>query len=184
MLNPGAAPRAFRRHICGAFVILAGVFEPAIVLADGPAPPTIGWTDLKAPETPVCRARRERLAKKRDCAPEPVRVEDWACDNDTVLPRAAAVRIAGYVHPLEYEFRGVSRFLLSPPLSNACKHPPPPPPNQLIYVEFPPGIDISFDPIFVTGRLTAERFRDGAFATAYRLKATKVEPATIPDVRR
>lgn len=108
-------------------------------------------------------------------------IADHDCAIADVDPGDRPVRIAGYVHPLEFEFRGVRRFILIPPLPR-CKHPPPPPPNQMILVDSAVGVDVGFDPVFVTGVLSAEPVSTQLGPARYRMQATAVDPAVIPDV--
>lgn len=92
------------------------------------------------------------------------------------------VTIAGYIHPFEMEFRGVTTFLLTPRMRQDCRHPPPPLPDQVIFVEFPEGIDINTDPVWVTGTLRAKSVQNHLAGANYALEAHKIAPAVIPDV--
>ena len=88
--------------------------------------------------------------------------------------------IASFV-PLILIF-AIMYFLLMPALV-PCKHPPPPMANQIILVEYPPGLDMSFDPFFVTGTLTPEVSLEIGIQAQYRMQAREVSSATHPDVR-
>lgn len=68
------------------------------------------------------------------------------------------VRIPGYLLPLDFEGLGVREFLLVPYVG-ACIHVPPPPQNQIVHVDLeePFLTDSLFTPVWVTGRITAER---------------------------
>jgi len=95
-----------------------------------------------------------------------------------------AVRIAGYLLPLEYSGKHISEFLLVPWIG-ACIHTPPPPPNQIVHVklERPVEYDGLFKPIWVTGRMTAAAARRSVFLVdgssdvevSYGMQATRVE---------
>ena len=143
---------------------------------------TIDWTDLRPKGNVRCDAiHAQRMEPPRCGAGRTLTIAEHDCAIADVDPGDRPVRIAGYVHPLEFEFRDVRRFILIPPLPR-CKHPPPPPPNQIILVDIDVGIDVSFDPVFVTGTLSAEPTSTPLGQTRYRMKATAVSPATIPDV--
>ena len=68
----------------------------------------------------------------------------------------AQIRLPGFAVPLETDGEIATRFLLVPYVG-ACIHVPPPPLNQTVLVEAPKGARIRhvFDPVWVTGRLTA-----------------------------
>ena len=88
-----------------------------------------------------------------------------------------AVRLPGYVVPLDFENESVSEFLLVP-YFGACIHVPPPPANQIVYVKTdanysPGGL---FDVVWVTGTLHAEAFDNEVGDAGYTMLATTVEP--------
>lgn len=86
------------------------------------------------------------------------------------------VKIGGYVVPLDFDATKVKSFLLVP-FVGACIHVPPPPPNQLIYVQSEAGFDVkgSFDPVWVTGKLTTKVAFTGLAEAGYSLEADKIE---------
>ncbi|WP_170386911.1 DUF3299 domain-containing protein [Ruegeria atlantica] len=92
------------------------------------------------------------------------------------------VQIAGYAHPIEFEFRDVKSFLLVPLLSQKCRHPLAPLPDQVISVEFPEGIDITADPVWVTGKIFIHPTQRELAPSIYRIEASEIVTATIPDV--
>ncbi|MGV6803800.1 MAG: DUF3299 domain-containing protein [Ruegeria sp.] len=92
------------------------------------------------------------------------------------------VLIAGYAHPVEFEFKGVQNFLLVPLLSQTCRHPNAPLPDQVVSVEYPEGVDITADPVWVTGKIFIRQTQNELAPSVYRIKASDVVTATIPDV--
>ena len=97
-----------------------------------------------------------------------------------------AVRIPGYLLPLEFVGDKVSEFLLVPYVG-ACIHTPPPPPNQIVHVktDSPYTTDGGlFTPVWVSGTIRTEKnnknlsFVDGAseIPISYALKAAFVKP--------
>ena len=89
------------------------------------------------------------------------------------------VRIGGYIVPLDFEKTKITEFLLVP-FVGACIHVPPPPANQIIYVKSEKGIEVAgtFDPVTVTGKLTAAQTFTGLAETGYSIEAETVEPRT------
>ncbi|GGB91312.1 hypothetical protein GCM10011352_16700 [Marinobacterium zhoushanense] len=94
------------------------------------------------------------------------------------------VRIPGFVVPLGGEDQRIDRFFLVP-YFGACIHTPPPPANQIIDTHFEPGtrIESLYDAVWITGRLTVERFSNELGTAGYRLEAYQIEPYedSVPD---
>jgi uncharacterized protein len=88
-----------------------------------------------------------------------------------------AIRIPGYVVPLEETKDGLKDFLLVP-YFGACIHSPPPPANQIIHVlpqSLPKGVR-SMDPVWISGTLVRGKVDSYMGAAAYRMEARKIEP--------
>ena len=96
-----------------------------------------------------------------------------------------AVRIPGYLLPLEFTGKRVTEFFLVPYVG-ACIHIPPPPPNQIIHVHSKEGFVSDgglYSPVWVSGRLEIENsesrlsYVDGSsmIPSAYIIDASKVE---------
>jgi uncharacterized protein len=88
-----------------------------------------------------------------------------------------AVRIPGYLVPLEESKAGLKEFLLVP-YFGACIHTPPPPSNQIIHVlprQSVKGFH-SMDTVWVNGTLKTVRSDTAMGASSYRLDAVSVEP--------
>lgn len=85
------------------------------------------------------------------------------------------VRIGGYVVPLDFEATNVTEFLLVP-FVGACIHVPPPPANQIIYVKAKDGFKITdvFDPVYVTGKMSAKGAVTGLAEAGYTIEAEEV----------
>lgn len=170
------------RFALGALVLMA-VF-PGSAAAD---PVTLSWADLRANRPASCAAFLDNYLNQPKCAQQAgsarlLSRRYEACAPGTEGLDGVAVRIAGYAHPLEFEFRDVKTFLLIPPLRQDCNHPPPPLPDQVIAVDFPDGLDVSADPVWVTGVLRLQQSKTHLATTAYTLQARAVTPANIPDV--
>lgn len=103
--------------------------------------------------------------------------EYW--DNAPVNPKLEdqAVRIPGYVVPLDDATSGLKEFLLVP-YFGACIHTPPPPANQIVHVvprTAAKGFR-SMDTVWVSGTLKAAKSDTAMGASGYRLDAVVVEP--------
>ena len=101
------------------------------VQAEDAEPATIGWADLRPPMSEKCERMIRRLRRPEGCTnPAAERLAflgmmHLGCGLDAVSSGDRPVRIAGYVHPLEFKFKGVKRFYLMPP-ATYCSHSPPP----------------------------------------------------------
>jgi hypothetical protein len=88
-----------------------------------------------------------------------------------------AIRLPGYVVPLEESKAGVREFLLVP-YFGACIHTPPPPSNQIVHVRLAqprPNLR-SMDTVWVNGTLKTLRSDTFMGASGYRMDATAVQP--------
>ncbi len=88
------------------------------------------------------------------------------------------VRLPGFILPLDAQIAGnITEFLLVPYVG-ACVHMPPPPPNQIVYVlsDTPVRMERLWEPIWVTGLLTADQTHSSLGSTAYTLELDGTEP--------
>ena len=87
------------------------------------------------------------------------------------------VRIPGFITPLEIDGENIVEFLLVPYVG-ACIHVPSPPGNQIIYVSKIKGIalDKMYDPIWITGKLTAKPLTTILADVGYYMEKVKIEP--------
>lgn len=88
-----------------------------------------------------------------------------------------AVRLPGFVVPLEYDAnQNVTEFFLVP-YFGACIHVPAPPPNQIIYVSYPQGLELPsiYEPFTVEGKLTTTMTSNTTALSAYRIDADEVQ---------
>ena len=103
--------------------------------------------------------------------------EVW--DNAPVNPALVgqAVRIPGYVVPLEDTKDGIKEFLLVP-YFGACVHSPPPPSNQIIHVLPKTAVKNlrSMDAVWITGTLKNQQTDSYMGASSWRLEAVGVTP--------
>ncbi|MGB2217630.1 MAG: DUF3299 domain-containing protein [Porticoccaceae bacterium] len=91
-----------------------------------------------------------------------------------------AIRIPGFIVPLEFNSeQTITEFFLVP-YFGACLHMSPPAPNQIIYVKHPEGIQLNalYDPFWITGVLRASLVENDLAAAAYVVEMADYEPYT------
>jgi hypothetical protein len=88
----------------------------------------------------------------------------------------AAVKLPGYIIPFDVNSQGVTSFMLVPYVG-ACIHTPPPPPNQLVFVttRTPWPSDSLWDPVWVSGRLSAKSMQTQIADVGYQMTAKRIE---------
>jgi hypothetical protein len=87
------------------------------------------------------------------------------------------VRLPGFVVPLAFDDkRRVIEFFLVPYMG-ACLHLPPPPPNQIVYVNYEPGLELEslWEPYWVAGELKIKNYSNLVGESAYAINAMKLE---------
>ena len=107
--------------------------------------------------------------------------EAWASAPTNPALEGAAIRIPGFVVPLEESKAGMKEFLLVP-YFGACIHSPPPPSNQIIHVvaKSPAQGVRSMDAVWISGTVKLERSDTGMGVSSYRMDAVRVEPYVAP----
>jgi uncharacterized protein len=164
---------------------------PSLAPAAAPAPAAAGkfreikWDELMPADwDPMKAMKNANFGMFSDSDPRAAALlkemrEAW--DNAPVNNKmdGAAVRIPGYVVPLEESKAGLKEFLLVP-YFGACIHSPPPPANQIIHVtrQTPVKGFHTMDPVWITGTLKTLRSDTFMGATGYRLEAVTVEAYT------
>ncbi len=150
-------------------------------------PRPISWETLRGGRPAECATFLENFFAEPDCAKQSLMLgllskKFVQCSPGVAALDGLSVTIAGYAHPLELEFFGVREFLLIPSLRGDCRHPPPPLPDQIVSVEFPFGLDINADPVWVTGVLRVIEGETHLAKMSYSIEAISVAPAFHPDV--
>jgi hypothetical protein len=106
-----------------------------------------------------------------------------AWDSAPVNPELVgqAVRIPGFVVPLEDSKEGLKEFLLVP-YFGACIHSPPPPSNQIIHVlpKTPAKGLRSMDAVWISGTLKTVQTDTFMGAASWQLQALSVAPYSEP----
>lgn len=86
------------------------------------------------------------------------------------------IRIPGFIVPVEFDGKVVTRFLLVP-YFGACIHEPPPPPNQTIYAELEAGFRLEslWTPYWIEGTIVASQVEEELATASYTMTANKIE---------
>ncbi|MET0351399.1 MAG: DUF3299 domain-containing protein [Rhizobacter sp.] len=145
---------------------------------------TLAWSDLVPADWDATREmkRLQRTAAGiDDTAPEARAsfarlrdVLDAAPANPALQGRA--VRIPGYVVPLDPRAKGLTEFLLVP-YFGACIHSPPPPANQVIHVQSAKPLALrAMDTVWVAGTLDVVQHTSSVAVSGYRLHAVSADP--------
>lgn len=147
----------------------------------------VKWEELIPPNwNPADAFKGVDLAKMEDGDPRAMdalaRMRDvWANAPVASSLNGAAVRIAGFVIPLERVKDEVSEFLLVP-YFGACIHVPPPPANQIIHVvsDKPLKNVQTMDAMWVSGVLKVSAGESSWGRSAYRMQAKATAPYVFP----
>lgn len=142
----------------------------------------IGW-DVLVPKDwdPLKRFRSLKLADLSDADPRAdamLREMRAAWDNAPLVNTLAgqAVRIAGFVVPLDDGSSGLREFLLVP-YFGGCVHSPPPPANQIIHVQTNKplaGLTV-MTPVWVHGTLQVQRGDTAMGVSGYKVSNALLE---------
>ena len=89
-----------------------------------------------------------------------------------------AVRVPGFVVPLEFDDNQVITQFFLVPYFGACIHMPPPPPNQIILVNYSNGLELDalYDPIWISGMLKVSLTENSLGRSAYSMDMHMYEP--------
>lgn len=143
---------------------------------------TLNWEDLIPkgwdPMAPFRERNlltiREGSAAEREMMKELREVWDQAPTRNDL--NGQALRLPGYVVPLDQVGDKLKEFLLVP-YFGACIHSPPPPANQIVHVSLKkPAALRTMDVVWVSGTLGLDRQDTGMGVSGYSLQADAVEP--------
>lgn len=134
----------------------------------------IGWEDLIPPGIPYGQIIADGEIDRINDTWSPV-FDANAVKLNSALD-GAAIRLPGFMIPLDVDAKGVTGFLLVPYLG-ACIHVPPPPPNQLVLVDTDtpwPSVEL-WEPVVVSGILSANPQTTKFAEVGYHLSAESIE---------
>ncbi len=88
-----------------------------------------------------------------------------------------AIRIPGFIVPLDYDDHQTITSFFIVPFFGACLHLPPPPPNQIIYATFPKGLqlDALYDPFWIEGVMSTTLIENDVATAAYSMAVLSYE---------
>ena len=143
----------------------------------------VSWDDLLPKSWDPMKVITElNLGKLKDSDPKAMEAMEklkrmWNDAPANPAMNGQAIRIAGFLVPLEWGKRELKEFLLVP-YFGACIHVPPPPANQIIHVitDKPIKSKEGMDAVWVSGVLELAVSRTDMGDSGYRLKAVKVAP--------
>ena len=89
-----------------------------------------------------------------------------------------SIRLPGFVVPVEYNDDQVITEFFLVPYFGACIHVPPPPPNQIIYVKYPQGLELTalYDPFWIEGTMKTQLIQNDIALSAYSIDASGIKP--------
>lgn len=147
----------------------------------------VNWDDLLPKSWDPMKVIQElKLDKLKDSDPKAMEAMEklkrmWNDAPSNPALHGQAIRIAGFMVPLEWGQREVKEFLLVP-YFGACIHVPPPPANQIIHViaDKPFKSKEEMDAVWVSGIIELATSRTDMGDSGYRLRARKVEAYKEP----
>lgn len=174
------------RGLAAALVAAATALPAAS--ADKPAAfRELKWNELVPKDWDPNKAFRDKnLGALDDSSPQVIQAMKelrvmW--DNAPTVPAldGAAVKLPGYVVPLD-EVKGELKEFLLVPYFGACIHTPPPPANQIVHVVANPPVKgfRSMDTVWVSGTLKTQRQDSGMGVSGYRMEVQRVEAYAPP----
>jgi uncharacterized protein len=88
-----------------------------------------------------------------------------------------AVRIPGFIVPLEFDGEQIITEFFLVPYFGACLHMPPPAPNQIIHVKHEKGLELEalYYPFWISGVLTASLVDNDIATAAYAIEMDSYE---------
>jgi len=167
--------------------------RPAPAAQDASAPVsygTITWDDLVPKDwDPMKGFSQADIGAMQDGDPRAMKLlrrmqEAWDNAPTNAALENQAVRLPGYVVPLDASKAGMREFLLVP-YFGACIHVPPPPANQIVDVHLrEPDKKIEMmDAVWVSGRIRAQRSSTTMGASGYVLEAVAIEKYVEPPAK-
>ena len=163
--------------------LLLALLAPGVPALAAEAVREITWDDLVPKDwDPLKQFKDMNLGMLNDADPRAAAMmkkmrETWDNAPTVSTMDGQAVRLPGYLVPLEETKAGISEFLLVP-YFGACIHTPPPPSNQIVHVKTssPTKGVKSMDAVWIEGTLKTLRTDSFMGASSYRMSAMKVEP--------
>jgi len=182
-----------KRRLLILAIALASTFATATLTTRAAATPPAAtyreaqWDELVPKDwDPTKRFRNSKLGMFSDADPRVLQMmremrETWDNAPTNSAMDGAAVKLAGYVVPLDETKAGMKEFLLVP-YFGACIHTPPPPANQIIHViaaKPAKGLHM-MDAVWVSGTLKTFRSDSVMGVSGYQMQAAQIDPYEPP----
>lgn len=172
------------KSLISALVLLASAFT-ALPAAEATPPATyreIDWLALVPrdwkPQERLDRKKAQSLNDGDALAQEMMKELREVLDSAPTVAamNGAAIRLPGFVVPLEQTRDGITEFLLVP-YHGACIHTPPPPANQIVHVRARTPVKgfQTMSAVWVTGVLHTVRKDSGMGVSGYALELAGIE---------
>lgn len=168
--SPTPMPDPLRRALMGAALLV-----PCLGLrAWAEAITELTWQDLLPEGQPPLPSPLSGLVQHESAALASLQPRSTGLRDDW---NGTAVRLPGYIVPLDFDGTLVTTFILVPYVG-ACIHVPPPPANQLVLVTLNTPYQSSglFEPVSVTGTLDTHSLSTSLAEIGYSIQADLVEP--------
>jgi hypothetical protein len=174
--------------ICAGLMLALGIaYQRSFAESPPSTYTTVTWDDLLPKGwDPMDAIHKLKVGAIQDDDP---RAFDIAKQIRTILDNAPsnpliegkAIRLAGYVVPLEEATRQTKEFLLVPYMG-ACIHAPPPPSNQIVHITLRHPVPVlqAMDPVYVSGVIKSFRGDTYMGVSGYDMESYEVAPYTIP----
>ncbi|HSJ95488.1 MAG TPA: DUF3299 domain-containing protein, partial [Myxococcota bacterium] len=145
---------------------------------------SISWEDLMPKDWNPIKQLQDANPTFTEDSPQAMEAMREIWDRAPTVPAldGAAVRLPGYVVPLEQAQGEIREFLLVP-YFGACIHSPPPPANQIVHVVSgkPPAGMKTMDVVWVSGTLQGKREASWMGVSGYAMRAAVIEPYVRPE---
>ncbi|MES2817948.1 MAG: DUF3299 domain-containing protein [Pseudomonadota bacterium] len=146
------------------------------------------WSDLMPPESappapPPTLHDLSQLADALASESGPAAVQQSPAAPTVPALDGVAVKLPGYIVPLDVTEEGrVVEFLLVP-YFGACIHVPPPPSNQIVHIKSELGVlvDALYQPFWVEGPLKIEASSSELAEAGYTMNADKIYVYEVPE---
>lgn len=190
---------------CKAIVLLIALSVSAVAMAQAPSYPAkitefseIEWSDLiPQDDLDALLNPPEYLASIEDGSPED-QVSSLASNSIAMAEDdryyealvstniksemdGKAIRVPGFIVPLELiDSQVITEFFIVP-FFGACIHVPPPPPNQIIHVKYPKGFKFEtvYNPFWLSGVLKTTLVENAVATAAYGMEVHSIEDYTL-----
>lgn len=143
----------------------------------------MSWDDLVPEGWDPLRELRATNPGLLDDSPRSMQAMRDVWDRAPTIPAldGEAVKLPGYVVPLEEADGGLKEFLLVP-YFGACIHSPPPPANQIVHVVAArPAMGVrTMDVVWVSGTLRSRRHDSGMGVSGYGMEVVSITPYVRP----